>query len=155
MCFAWNIGESDICFIHVLKGINSKRACLLFHWAPTHLESISSVVLSAKPCERQEEMSSRCVLHIHSISWDGAKAPLHFFFFCREKGPFCANIPNWITSTHSWLCQSNTSSPFPFWPSLHQRTHSGSLKGFFLLKTKPLYDGGQRLNTAGSQLYFI
>lgn len=64
-----------------------KKGLSLFRRAPTHLELIGSIVPSAKPCKRHDQMSSRCFLHIRSVLRDGEKAPFHFFF-PREKRPF-------------------------------------------------------------------
>lgn len=87
-------------------------------------------------------MSSRCFLHVHSISLDGERYCC-VFFQGGKQAVLCVNIPDWITLTQSWLCQSDTSRPFfPFSElSAAQRTHPGSLKGSFLLERSSFMTG--------------
>lgn len=65
------------------------------------------------------------------------------FFSSGKQAVLCVNIPDWITLTLSWLCQSDTSLPFFTISELSaaQRTHPGSLKRSFLLERSSFMTG--------------
>lgn len=124
------------------NGINRKRPSL-FRLAPTHLESISSIVLSAKPSKRQDEMSSRCFLHIHSISRDGERYCCIFFSRGKKGRSVCEY--SWLNNVDAQLTLSKWYQPSLLFSlselSAAQRTHPGSLKGSFLLERSSFMTG--------------